>query len=224
VRLYADWDWEGGATAFRAALRLNPNDAYARHGLGDYLCAMGRVDEALEQVELGRQADPFNRLTVLPLVGHLLIARRYERAAREGREAEKMLGMIRALQNEIALALWFAGRREEAVSLWLQQISRIDDQVADDLEQVEEEQGEDAFLRRVAEAYSQWADSGRAGALTAASWLALAGENERSLDWLEKAYDERQATLFLVKVYPQYDGLRAEPRYRDLLARLGLEP
>jgi hypothetical protein len=56
-----------------------------------------------------------------------------------------------------------------------------------------------------------------------ASYYAIIGDHERALDWPEKAYSERDGTLVWLKVHPRLDGLRGEPRFRDLLARLRLD-
>jgi hypothetical protein len=56
-----------------------------------------------------------------------------------------------------------------------------------------------------------------------ASYYAVIRDNDRALDWLEKAYSERDGTLVWLKVHPRLDGLREEPRFRDLLARLQLD-
>ena len=56
-----------------------------------------------------------------------------------------------------------------------------------------------------------------------ASYYAVIGDNDRALDWLEKAYSERDGTLVWLKVHPRLDGLRGEPRFRDLLARMQLD-
>lgn len=51
----------------------------------------------------------------------------------------------------------------------------------------------------------------------------MAGDNERALLWLERAYEERDGTLVWNKVHPRLDGLRGEPRFRDLIARMRLD-
>jgi len=56
-----------------------------------------------------------------------------------------------------------------------------------------------------------------------ASALAVAGENGRALDWLERAHEQRDGTLVWIKVHPRMDGLRAESRFRELLARMRLD-
>ena len=56
-----------------------------------------------------------------------------------------------------------------------------------------------------------------------ASFYAVLGDAPHALDWLERAYAERDGTLILIKVHPRLDGLRGEPRFRDLLARMNLD-
>jgi tetratricopeptide (TPR) repeat protein len=55
-----------------------------------------------------------------------------------------------------------------------------------------------------------------------ASWYALLGEKDQAFAWLEKAYAEKSGYLHYVKVYPGFDSLRSDPRYADLLKRMGL--
>jgi hypothetical protein len=55
------------------------------------------------------------------------------------------------------------------------------------------------------------------------SYYAAIGENETALDWLEKAYEQRDGTLVWIKVHPRMDGLRGEPRFRELLSKMKLD-
>ncbi|MEJ2720333.1 MAG: hypothetical protein P8181_04235, partial [bacterium] len=90
VVLYFDRDWEAGGRAFRRALEIDPNNAMARHGYADYLLAVGRLDDSVDQCLLGRKSNPLSPLSNAVLVGHLYIARRYEETVAE---AEKILAV-----------------------------------------------------------------------------------------------------------------------------------
>ena len=50
------------------------------------------------------------------------------------------------------------------------------------------------------------------------------GENDRALEWLEKAYQQRYEGVIYIKCQPYYDNLRSDPRYHDLVKRIGLAP
>jgi hypothetical protein len=56
-----------------------------------------------------------------------------------------------------------------------------------------------------------------------ASYYASVGDNERALDWLDRAYADRDGALPLMKVHPRLDGLQGEPRFRELLAKMRLD-
>jgi eukaryotic-like serine/threonine-protein kinase len=224
LRLYVDWDWEGAATSFRRALELNPNDAFARHGYGDYLCAMGRAEEGLAQVELGRKADPLNHATVMPALYHHLLARRYEEAIVAAHAAEQLFPDSRAPRNAISLSHWFLGRRQEAMADWIADLRERDEEAANGVERALRASGVEVALGRLAGHYDGLGRAGRQGASNVAGWQALAGDVERAFEWLERAYEQRTSNLFLIRTQPQFDGLRSDSRYRDLMSRLDLEP
>jgi hypothetical protein len=56
-----------------------------------------------------------------------------------------------------------------------------------------------------------------------ASYYSVIGDHGHALDWLERAYAQRDGTLVWVKVHPRLDGLRGEPRFRELLAKMKLD-
>jgi hypothetical protein len=56
-----------------------------------------------------------------------------------------------------------------------------------------------------------------------ASYYSVVGDHPRALDWLERAYQQRDGTLVWIKVHPRLDGLRGEPRFRELLAKMKLD-
>ena len=56
-----------------------------------------------------------------------------------------------------------------------------------------------------------------------ASYYAVTGDNERAIDWLERAYETRDGTLVWIRVHPRLDGLRGEARFRELLQRMRLD-
>ena len=84
VQTYLEWDWEGGETAFRKAIEINPNDAGARLGYAGFLTQMKRLDEARVQVERGLELDPLNPLSRV-MDGHLMLYEgRYAEAIEDG--------------------------------------------------------------------------------------------------------------------------------------------
>ncbi len=85
-----DWDWSGAEREFKEAIALNPNYATAHHWYSHYLVAMGRLDEAVNELERARDLDPFS-IPINDFLGTTLYyARRYDEALRQFRRASEM--------------------------------------------------------------------------------------------------------------------------------------
>ena len=87
LRTWSDWDWEGGETEFRRAIKLNPNYALARAHYSLLLNVMRRPEEAMAQIERALELDPFNHFFQTNYGGHLMFARRYDDAIVQFRNA-----------------------------------------------------------------------------------------------------------------------------------------
>jgi TolB-like protein/tetratricopeptide (TPR) repeat protein len=218
VRLSFHWDWKGAETEFRRALELNPNDPTARHGLADYLLVTGDLDGSVRQVELGRQSDPLSQITLAPVVGHLIFARRYDEAIAEADgilKANPDYGAIRAM---LADALWLKGSYDRSLEEQ-RRIAGNESDLAAAMQRGYEKRGPRGAMQAAADYFVN--QSAAKNPLTIASFYAAAGEKERAFPWLEKAFQARSPQLMHLKADPSFDSLRAEPRFADLLRRIG---
>jgi len=219
--LWFDWDWPAAERAFLRALELKPNDSFARHGYADALLARGEIEESLRQVELGRQFDPLSLLSLAPVIGHLYMARHYdEMPAAFERLEEVSPGFDRSYE---ARALWQQGRREEAYTLFRQDYeNRGLMNLVETLDRGHSESGPDGAMLALAERQALQSESTYVNSKVIAALFAMVGEVELALDWLERAYDERIPLLILTAAEPDWDILRDEPRFQELLRKLGL--
>jgi serine/threonine protein kinase len=224
IDLWFDWDWDGAEQEFLQALERQPNQSFARHGYADALLVKGLPEESLQQVKLGRESDPFSPLVNLPILGHLLMLRRYDEIIREY-EVMRDLGIL-ADGGFIADALWFQGKQDEAVARYRQDFERFGSSAhVEALDRGGAEAGPVGAVRAVADLESERAASNNdLGAFGVARWYARAGATEEALEWIERAYAARSPLLFLVIAYPAFDILRSEPRYLDMVERMGLPP
>lgn len=203
------------------ALALNPNDAIARHGLADYLLWTGDLDESVRQVELGRQADPLLPLTIGPVIAHLAFARRYDEAIAQAEEAIEFLPDLPTFHSFLAFALWQQGSYERALAEQRKagpQLTRL----AEAMEPAYRQGGLQAAMRAAADFLVAQSESGGEFApLEVAEFYGAAGEKDLAFEWLQKALDARIPQLFHLKADPYFDSLRSDPRYQDLLQRIG---
>ena len=114
VRAGYDWDWPGAASAFQRALELNPSAATARHGYADYLMAVGRPEEGLEHLRIGRDCDPLSPLAHYPLLFHLSMLGRHDEAVAESRKAIELFPGWGGAWTSLGWALFRQGRYEDA--------------------------------------------------------------------------------------------------------------
>ncbi|MGB7489787.1 MAG: protein kinase [Thermoanaerobaculia bacterium] len=219
VKMFYHWDIAGGVEEFERALRIDPNDPIARHGMADYYMILGDRERSVEEVMAARRVDPLSRVTVSPVIGHLTMARRYDEALDEIRQ-------------------WMALFPDDkgVIGIWLPMILKLQGRYE---EALEEERSlyppESAYLKAVVQGYEEGGPRGadRAAAeflasqpspslLLVARYYAAAGEIEMAFDWLDRAYQEREPQILHVVAYPQFDALRSDPRYEDLLRRIGI--
>jgi tetratricopeptide (TPR) repeat protein len=223
ARFYLEWNMPAAERAFVQALELNPADAMAHHHYGNYLSCVGRHEEGIRQRLLARERDPSSLIFTRGVAWNYFFARRYADAARE-------LEAIVAVDPESVTVTSLLARTYVA-------LGRFDDGIAM-LQKNVNSQGYTDNAEKLAYALAAAGRHSEArallGRIAAASGttyikpydLALVhvvlGEFETALDLLERAYDERDGTLLLMKIDPRLDDIRDRPRFRRLLARVGL--
>jgi TolB-like protein/Tfp pilus assembly protein PilF len=218
------WHWAEAEAEYRRALELSPNNADAHGGLATWLLCHGRTDEALAWARRGRELDP---LTVTGAdIGWILFqSHRYEEAIRELRSAL-------AVQPDDAAALLYLGfalvannQPGDAIPVLEKAISVSHGNPA----------ATGVLIRAYAHAgrrkdalglIAELQKRRKAGYVPAAAfvngYLGL-GENDQAFPWLEQAYKEQSNILLSIKVHPFFDPIRADPRFKDLVRRTGLE-
>ncbi|HJQ22627.1 MAG TPA: tetratricopeptide repeat protein [Blastocatellia bacterium] len=219
-----NWEWEEAEREFKRALHLNPGYASAHHWYSEYLYATGRLDEAIVEVKRAVELAPLSLIINTHLGDVLYYARRYEQSAEQCRKGLELDANFALARMDLGRAYGQMGRYEEAL---------------DELRQAAILFGDSLEGRWWAGLfYAAWGKPGAARAVldelkTAARdryvspyGIALIhaalDENDRAFEWLEKAYQAHDGELFNLKVEPQFDRLRMDARFADLLRRMGL--
>jgi TolB-like protein/DNA-binding SARP family transcriptional activator len=228
IRLFWDWEWDDAEQALRRAIELNPSDAHAYHHLGNYQRAMGRFDEALRTRERAVELDPLNARTVIVLAADYLSTGDYHSALIQYRRAHKLdpvhpllLGSGPFLPSGVGEVYLRQGSDEEAVEEFLK-IATLRGATADEL----------SALRRAVAAsgmagfWRSWLDMDLRQSTMApdplrmAKLWGLAGDTARSLDWLERAYAERNPALIFLQADPVFANQRTNPRVARILSEM----
>ena len=218
------WKWAEAVAEFRLALELKPNDAIAHRGYADWLACQGRTEEALAWAKRGRELDPLENADSVGW--HLLLGRRYDESIREYRS-------VLAVHPDSTVAHWGLGfalivnnQPKEAISVLETAASMMKRSpgALGMLAAAHARAGNRSdALRLINELkHRRQKDYVPAGAFID-SHLAI-GDYDQAFFWCDEAYKEQSAILQWIKVSPFFDPVRNDPRFSDLLHRVGLDP
>jgi tetratricopeptide (TPR) repeat protein len=216
-------DWVPCERSYRRALELNPNSADAHFFYGHLLFVTNRVSEANRLMERGVELDPLNDFHRSFYGWHLNYLRRYDEAI------PLFQKLLQAGPNRGSnyLGLWGAyyrqGRYEEALDAAREYFLATGDQAFADALAIGAGLGAyRASMKRAADAMVARSKQSHVPALRIARMFAHAGDNDRALQWLERAYENREPALMRLGVYWDWLDLHADPRFDNLLRRLNL--
>jgi TolB-like protein/Flp pilus assembly protein TadD len=219
-----DWQWAEAETEFRRALDLDPNDALAYRGLAFWLLCHGRTEEALDWSRRARELDPLG----VPAAGHgriLFHARRYDEAIRVYRSVLAGDPDHAPANMFLGMALIASGQPGKAIPP-LEKVVSGSNRTIDAfgvLVMAYAQAGRRAdALRLLGELKKRQQTSYVPTGAFVNAYLGL-GDYEQTFVWLDKAVQERANLLEYVKVHPFFDPLRGDPRFKELVRRVGLD-
>lgn len=223
IKTWMDWDWVGAEPEFKRAIELNPNFPDARAYYSHYLMHMGRPVEALPQMKRALELDPFNALFQGLFGVELLYAHRYDEAIAQGRSSLQTAPGNPAGQGVLWWAFQQKGMEDEALAAAkaFYEVVYGAREVVFALDRAHAEGGYRVAMRKAADALAAHSRKANVNPTDVASLYAGAGEVDLAIEWLEKGLAVRDPSMPYMGL-PIYDILRADPRFQDLLARVGL--
>ncbi|MEX1309855.1 MAG: protein kinase [Candidatus Sulfomarinibacteraceae bacterium] len=232
ISTWTDWDWDAAEREWRRTLELNPNNAVAQAYYAHFLAIIGRSDEAVEHAERSIALDPYNPL-LKSLYGMILtFVGRYDEAIAIAREQLDIQPGSPIADGLLQYAYVAKGMKDEQLELQRERVARDPERLAAFEKGLAEggyEGAQLAIADLLAERYEQ--AKGVPGEGTkrvympdGIAWRYFdAGDYQRTIDWLEEAYEVRDPNL---PYWGQtlYDPLRSDPRFQELVERMGLPP
>jgi TolB-like protein/DNA-binding winged helix-turn-helix (wHTH) protein/Flp pilus assembly protein TadD len=220
-----DYDWQTAEKEFRRAIQLDPGYATAHHWYAEYLSWQGRFDEALAESERARRLDPLSLIIATDHGAILYLLRQYDRAIEQSRAVLGMEPTFLLAYGVLIDAEVQSGKFNEALA---------------DCERSRRTAGANIVAwGKLAYLYGLWGRQAEARHALAelkrslrpsqsdvipALLLAYLGTKQKDevIALLQKAYSEHSNAVVVMKVDPKYDPLRSDPRFQDLLRRVGL--
>jgi tetratricopeptide (TPR) repeat protein len=219
-----DWDWAGAEREFVRAIELNSNYATAHQWYAEYLRTMGRLEEALGEMKRALELDPLSPIIHAGVGWTYYYARQYDSAIEQCRKTLEMHPDFLMAHNCLAAAYREMGLVEELI-LERQTTAGLVGGNPDRVRRAYEAGGLKGYWRFFVDRAKQRMSKGKyVSKVWPAAVYALLGEKEEALAWLEKAYRERDPWLMDINVRAEFDSLRDDPRFQDLLRRMNFPP
>jgi TolB-like protein/DNA-binding winged helix-turn-helix (wHTH) protein/Flp pilus assembly protein TadD len=221
---FNNWNWADAERHYQRAIELNPNYATAHHWYAEgYLMPVGRAEEAIAEMRKAQELDPLSAVIATDLGKELYFVRRYDEALVELHRALELDPNFTSAHN------WISDTLVEKQS--------YNDAIAE-LEKTKPSREERVYIRQTAYLYARMGRRTEARAALAkalelskgkqvssgavALTYAALDDKDESFRWLEKAYTQRSSFMTSLKYWPVFDQLRGDPRFADLLRRVGL--
>jgi TolB-like protein/DNA-binding winged helix-turn-helix (wHTH) protein/Tfp pilus assembly protein PilF len=215
-----DWDRSGAEREFRRAIELNPTDADAHRLYGEALRSLGRFDEAVAEFKRAVALDPTSLLNNRSLGAAYHSARRYDEAIEQYRKTLEMDPNFRLVRANLGSAYLQKGMYNEGIAEFEKAgaVSRLGYAYA--------VAGRRAAAQKVLDQVIETSKQKYVPTERIALIYTGLGEKDNAFEWLEKGYEERAigGPPVGIKVEPEFDPLRSDPRFQDLLRRMNLQP
>jgi len=229
-RIFAayDWDWTSAEKEYKRAIELNPRYAVAHQWYGGYLTVMGRGDEAIAERKRAVELEPLSPTINFELGLAFYYARDYDQAIEQFQKTLEVDQNFPAAHNFLPAAYEQKGMYSEAITEFKKAIPLTGKGEwtlsKAGLGHVYAVTGKKSEARTLLDELKRASARKYVPANSIALIYAGLGEQDQAFAWLDKAYEQRAFQMQWIKIDPRWDSLRSDPRFPDLMRRIGLAP
>jgi TolB-like protein/Tfp pilus assembly protein PilF len=223
VKLFYEFDWEGAGNEFRRALEKNPGSALVHQTNGLFLSAQGRTAEALAEAARVLDLDPLSSSSSCLRVRLLYYARQYDQSIDQYRKTLAADPTVAGFCTFAIFALQKKSLFDEAIA----EAKRISEASPNEMlpkAALARTYGVMGNTEEARKAVGAMADLSKRRYISEYDFaVANSGWNrEETLRWVEKAYEARTGLLIYARVDSVFDDLQSDPRFQDLVRRIGI--
>jgi tetratricopeptide (TPR) repeat protein len=217
-----DWDFDSAGKEFWQAIEINPGYATAHHWYAWHLSLLGRFDEAIEEMRKAENLDPLSLIIKADLAEILVIAHSYDESIRQSRKSIEMDPSFALAHNQLAEAYLQKHMYAEAVGELQKAVKLSGDSPTclANLARAYVASGKRSEAEKLLSDLKKRSNPSLSYSSEIAVIYVALGDRDQAMDWLEKAYEERFNPSVLLR--PGFDPLRSDPRFQNLLRRIGL--
>ncbi len=223
------WDWAAGEAEYRKAFELDPNDASAHQWFAEDLAALGgHVDESIREANLARQLDPLSPIMGVAQMETYALAGQLDKALEIGKKLAVENPTFGAVHEFLAGVYWNQHKYPETIRELKTYAQLMGDknttEFADALDAGYRSGAWPGALRKGLEVLlaQRKAKAGYVSATNIAEIYADLGDKDRAFEWLNTAAQERDFAVSSIRTDFRFESLRSDPRYAELVRKIGL--
>jgi TolB-like protein/Tfp pilus assembly protein PilF len=221
-----DWDFAGGESEFKKAIELDPNDATAHQWYGEKLSDLGRPGEALSEINRARELDPLSPIIVRVWGGVLIESGQYDQGIAVCKQLVQDNPIFAIAHDCLFHGYWHKHMYRETIeeSKAYGQITGNSDLIenATALEHGFRLGGWPEALTELIAVNENRRKRGYESPFIIARLYADLGEKDKAFEWFDIAYRDHDCLLLTVNVSPGFDNVRSDPRFAELVNKIGL--
>ncbi len=216
-----DWDLESAGKEFQRSIELNPGYATAHHWYAWHLSLLGRYEEAIEEMRKAKNLDPLSLIINADLAELLVIAHFYDESMIQSRKTIEMDPNFALAHNQLAQAYLQKHMNAEAIAELQKAVdlSGGSPTIIANLARAYAASGKTSEAVKLLGDLKNHPNRGYSDASEVAVVYAALGDKDQAMHWLEIGYEERFNPGVLLR--PGFDPLRSDPRFQDLVHRIG---
>lgn len=219
-----DWDWANAGKEYMLSLELNPNYATGRHWYAEWLLYMGRFEEALQEMAIAVDLDPVSQAILKDQGIVFYYTRQYERAIESALKSLELDPLFISAHRLLSMSYQGLGNFEKSIAeneIW-GTLTGNKAKTKVSLAQILAAAGQKDEARKIV------SEIGKTIQLTGNDYRGMSmvyaalGEKDTAFKWLELSYERHEESLCSLKVDPKFDPIRSDPRFDDIVRRIGL--
>jgi len=225
VKARYEWKWSEADREFNRAIDLNPSYAPAHMWYSNFLASQGRFDQAINESKRTQELDPLSLISKSHLAFIYFFDHKYDLAIERSKKAIELDATFFVARRYAGLAYQQKGQYDEAIAEFQKAVnSSSSSLIKAELANIYGSAGKRAEAEQILAELTEQSKKGQVSSYLFALIYTGLGEKDQALDALEKAYEERAEFLVYLNVDPRMQGLRSDPRFGDLISRIGLTP
>ena len=217
-----DWDLDSAGKEFQRAIELNPGYATAHHWYAWHLALLHQYDEALAEMRKAESLDPLSLIINADLAELLALAHSYDESIRQSRKTIEMEPSFALAHNHLGQAYLQKHMNDEAVEELQKAVQLSGDSPTSiaNLARAYVASGKRSQAQNLLSDLTKRSNPSHSFASEIAVIYVALGDTDQAITWLKKGYEERFNPGVLLR--PGFDPIRSDPRFQDLVRRIGL--